>query len=258
MSTKKLLLIFTAALALTSSMNAAEATDSLTMSIQAMHCGKCAHKVSNILRANEGIENFNIDEERRMVSVAYNPQKTCKDSIMSQLAATKRYIPKVYSADEVMPRTIKQRIADMHCRKCEQRITTRLTAMNGIDSLATDLAKHDVLIRYDANKTRKDSIRQSLIDLGFTPVDVLLHHNETVKGISYAYFNIPESAANDNTVEKLMAIDGIADVCVNAKKKTLAITYADKYFATLDALLKQVRETGVEATLPPTHQCKEN
>lgn len=257
MSTKKLLLIFTAAFALTSSMNAAETTDSLTMSIQAMHCGKCAHKVSNILHANEGIEDFYINEERRTVSVVYNPQKTSKDSIMSQLAATKRYIPKVYSTDEVMPRTIKQRIADMHCRKCEQRIITRLTAINGIDSLATDLAEHDVLIGYDANKTCKDTIRQSLIALGFTPVDVLLHHGKTVEGISYALFNIPESAANDNTVEDLMAIDGIADVCVNAKKKTLAITYADKYFTTPNALLKQLHETGVEATVPPAHECNE-
>lgn len=258
MSFKKYFMIFTAAVLLSSTMNAAEQTDSITLSIQAMHCGKCVHKVSNILRANTGIETYTFDEERRTVSVAFNPQQTCKDSIMAQLAATKRYIPKVYSADEVMPRTIRQRVADMHCDKCAHRIVAHFTAMNGIDSVATDTEQHNVLIRYDANKTRKDSIRQAFTALGFTPVNVLMHHEDLVPGISYVYLNIPESAANDNTVEELMAIDGIADVCVNAKKKTLAITYADKYFATPDALLKLLRETGVEATLPPTHQCKEN
>ena len=103
-------MIFTAAVLLLSTMNAAEQTDSITLSIQAMHCGKCVHKVSNILRANTGIETYTFDEERRTVSVAFNPQQTCKDSIMAQLAATKRYIPKVYSADEVMPRTNARRI----------------------------------------------------------------------------------------------------------------------------------------------------
>jgi hypothetical protein len=45
---------------------------------------------------------------------------------------------------------------------------------------------------------------------------------------------------------------------VNAKKKTMAVSYADKYFATPDALLKLLHETGVEATVPPAHECKDN
>ncbi|MCR5152482.1 MAG: cation transporter [Prevotella sp.] len=231
--------------------------DSLMLSIQAMHCGKCAHKVGNILRQEKGVEQFSIDLERRTASVTFNPSVTCKDTIMARLAATNRYIPAVYSRDEVMPRTIMQRIADMHCDRCGDRITSRLSGVSGIDSLAVDVNGHNVLIKYDANKIRKDNIRQTLVEMGFTPVDVILHHDEVVKGIAYAFLNIPGSAATDETVDAVMAIDGVADVCVNPDKQTMAVTYVEKDLTQV-SLLSQLREAGISATLPAPHECKED
>ena len=130
----------------------AKAADTLTVRINGMRCSECGHKVKNILRKNPGVGALEFNYERRTVKMAYDSKKTCVDSIYSALARTGRYAAKPYDPKAVITRGYGQRIDDMHCQKCADKIANRLNAMEGIDSIAPHLDKHYYFIRYDANK----------------------------------------------------------------------------------------------------------
>ncbi len=147
--------------------------------------------------------------------------------------------------------TLTVRMDDMHCKKCANRIIARLSKMEGIDSLAPRLAQHCFFIRYDGNKTNKAEISAALVKTGFTPV-----HYSADKRVSYAYFLIPETAATPETIKRVMAIDGVDDANVNAKRKSLAVTYLSTK-VTPEKLLEQIQQAGIQAVLPKPHVCEE-
>lgn len=226
-------------------------SDTLMVRINGMRCAECGHKVKNVLRKNPGVGALEFNYERRTAKIAYNAQKTCPDTIYSMLARTGRYAAKPYNPKERIGRGMGQRIADMHCQKCADRITKRLEQIEGVDSLAPKVDKQYVFVRYDANRTNKDIIRQALADLGFTPVNYY-----TSTDISFAYFLIPKEAANDETIDTVLALDGVDDANVNAKRGSLAITYINTETST-EKLQEQLKAEGIDATLPPAHECKE-
>ena len=226
-------------------------TDTLTVRIKGMRCGDCAHKVKNALRQDKGVGNIEFNLERRTATIAFDPAATCRDSIEARLAATKRYKASPYSKDDVIKRGYGQRMDDMHCKKCADRIMGRLQKMAGIDSLAPHLDKHYMFIRYDANRTCKDSIRAVINKLGYTPVNYY-----TSNKIDFAYYNIPAEAATQATIDNIMALDAVDDVNVNPKRNSLAVTYFCKEL-TAEQLLDEIRKMGIEAVVSPAHQCKE-
>ena len=232
-------------------MQAATATDTLTVRIKGMRCEECAHKVNTVLHKVNGVKGIDYNLERRTAAIAYDKSQTCRDTIEARLAATGRYKASSYSKDEVIRRGMGLRMDDMHCQNCANRITKRLEQIEGVDSLAPKVDKQYVFVRYDANRTTKDVIRKALGDLGFTPVNYYPSND-----ISFAYFLIPEEAANNETIETAIILDGVDDVNVNAKRGSLAITYFNKE-TSVEKLQQQLKAEGIDATLPPPHECKE-
>ena len=57
-------------------------------------------------------------------------------------------------------------------------------------------------------------------------------------------------------VDEALAIDGVDDAMVNPKQGSLAITYVNKDI-TAEKLLEAIQAVGIEATLPPAHECGE-
>jgi copper ion binding protein len=243
-------LLTTAAL-LTMSITMTAANETIVLRIKGMRCEECAHKVTTVLRQLEGIEGVSFDLEKRTATVEFDASKTCTDSIKGRLAATGRYKSSPYSPADVINRGMGLQMSDMHCQKCADRIVSRLSTIDGVDSLAPHLDKHYVFVRYDANKTCKAEIRQALNELGFTPVNYY-----TSKNISFAYFNISEEAATEATIEEVMALDGVDDANVNPKIGALAITYVNTE-TTEQKLLEAVKAAGIEATVPAPHERKE-
>ena len=243
-------LFLAASLLLTMGAMAAD-TDTLTVRIKGMRCGECAHKVKTALRQLPGVGGIEFNLERRMATIAFDPTATCRDSIEARLAATKRYKASPYSKDEVIRRGYGQRIDDMHCQKCADRIMGRLQKMAGIDSLAPHLDKHYMFIRYDANRTCKDSIRAVINRLGYTPVNYY-----TSDKIGFAYYNIPAEAATQETIDNILALDAVDDANVNPKRNSLAVTYFCKELSA-DQLLAEIQKMGIQAIVPPPHECKE-
>ena len=223
----------------------------LTVRIKGMRCNECGHKVKNVLRKDPGVGTMEFDYERRTVKIAYDAQKTCTDSIYSALARTGRYKAIPYDPTEVIRRGFGQRIADMHCQKCYNRIAQRLSQLEGIDSMAPHLDKQYIFIRYDANRTDRATIRNILNELGYTPTNFYSDPR-----IGYGYYLLPESQTNDETIETVLALDGVEDVNVNAKRKTLAYTFF-KDETTAERLYSEILKAGIKAKEPKPHECSE-
>lgn len=226
-------------------------SDTITVRINGMRCAECGHKVKTALRKNPGVGALQFNYERRTVEIAYDPQQTSTDSIYAILAATGRYKAKAYSPTEVIMRGYGQRMDDMHCQKCADRVMARLNQMEGIDSLAPHLDKHYMFIRYDANRTCKDSIRAAINKLGYTPVNYY-----TSDKIAWAYYNIPAEAATQETIDSILALDAVDDVNVNARRQSLAVTYFCQELSA-DQLLEEIHKMGIKAEVPAPHECKE-
>ena len=78
----------------------------------------------------------------------------------------------------------------------------------------------------------------------------------TSNDVAYAYFLLPKGQATSETLESVLAIDAVDDVNVNAKNNALAITYFVKEMSA-EKLLQELHEAGIQATLPPAHECDE-
>ncbi len=244
---KRILLMTLAAMTL----QLASATDTLTVRIKGMRCAECAHKVKKVLRQDAGIGGIQFNLERRTATIAFDKTKTCADSICAHLDATGRYKTSPYSPQDVIIRGYGQRIDDMHCKKCSDRIMDRLGKMQGIDSLAPHLDKHYIFIRYDANVTDKAAIRAMLNKTGYTPVNYY-----TSPKINWLYLNIPAEQATAETIETVLAMEGVEDVNANALRKSLAITFfTDQTNA--DKLVAEIQKAGIKAVLPKPHVCDE-
>lgn len=226
-------------------------SDTLTVRIPAMHCAHCAHKVRNILKEDAGVSGVQINLERHTATIAYDAAKTCTDSIQARLTATKRYLPEAYSKDQVLQNTIMLRIDDMHCKKCADRISSRLQPMEGVDSIGASIADHYITVRYDANRTSQDDIRALITKIGYTPVS----YYKSPKA-AYAYYLIPAEQANSETVDQVLALDNVNDVNVSALRKSLAVTYL-KEKITSEQLLQAIQAAGIKAVVPAPHECKE-
>ncbi len=244
---KKLVLLALA----TATITTASAADTLTVRIKGMRCEECAHKVKTVLRKDAGVGGIQFNLERRTATIAYDNSKTCADSICAHLAATKRYKATPYSPTEVIKRGYGQRMDDMHCKNCSDRIIKFLSKMEGIDSLGPNLDKHYMFIRYDANRTDKAAIRAQINKIGYTPVNYY-----TSDKIDWAYYIIPAEQANQETIDAVLAIDGVEDVNSNPKRKSLAVTYF-KNDISAEKLLAEIQKLGIKAVLPKPHKCSE-
>ena len=229
----------------------ATAQDTLTVRIKGMKCEECGHKVMVAVKKLPGIEGMRFNYERRTATIAYDPAQTCRDSIEARLAATGRFKASAYSPSEVIRRGFGLRMDDMHCQRCADRIATKLQTIEGIDSMSPHIDKHYYFIRYDANRTCKADIKEALKGLGFTPVNYY-----SGPKVAYAYYIIPQEQATQQTMDEVLILDGVEDVCVNPKRKSLAVTFfTDETNA--DKLLADILATGVKAQVPAPHVCKE-
>ena len=226
-------------------------TDTLTVRIKGMRCDECAHKVMTAVRQLPGIESLRSNTERRTTTIVYDRTKTCADSIEARLAATGRYKASPYSPSDTIRRGMGLRIDDMHCQNCANKIVKRLEQIEGIDSLAPHLDKHYVFIRYDANRVSREDIREVINKLGYTPCNYY-----SSPKVEYGYYLLPAEQANEDTAESILSLDGVEDVNVNPKSRTLAVTFFNDE-TTADKLYAEIMKMGIKAEVPAPHECDE-
>lgn len=95
-----------------------------------------------------------------------------------------------------------------------------LRGQAGVDSLAAHPKKRYLFVRYDANRTNKATLRQHLLDAGFTPTNYY-----TSNVVSYLDCTITKDKATPETKEQVLALDGVEDVTINPVRSTLSITF---------------------------------
>ena len=147
--------------------------------------------------------------------------------------------------------TLTVRIDDMHCRKCSNRITARLSQIEGIDTMIPRIARHSLFVRFDAKQVPEDSIRAAISQIGYTPVN---YYGK--QPTAFAYFNIPAEAATQDNLEKVKALQAVSDANVNQRRGALAVAYYSNE-ATAEQLLADIQKLGIQAVVPPPHECKE-
>lgn len=218
---KKKIVLFIIALFTSVSYVSAQQLDTLTMRIKGMKCAECGHKVYTRIvdRIPDGIEDMWFDYEKRIASVAYDPQKTNAEQIKAQIAGT-RYNPTSYSKNDIIIRGMGLRMNELNTEADAKKAVAALQGKVGIDSLAPHIDRHYLFIRYDANKTSKAEIRSLLNAQNFTPTNY--YSSPTVE---YGYFHKPGIKDDEATREKIMTIDGVEDFNINTTSEVVAITY---------------------------------
>ena len=87
--------------------------------------------------------------------------------------------------------------------------------------------------------------------MGYTPTNFYSDPR-----IGYGYYLLPENQTDEETMETVLALDGVEDVNINAKRKTLAYTFF-KDETTAEKLISEIRQAGIQAQEPKPHECKE-
>lgn len=236
---KRILSVFSFLIVVNAAM--AASTDTLVIRIKGMRCEEEANMVNKILRPNAGVKDLLFNMERRTVTVAYDASKTNPEEICAALNVG-RYKPSPYSATEMIRRGMGLKTEELQTPADAERIMQNMSSMVGIDSIAPNVAKRYVFVRYDANKTTKAAIREKLESLGFTPVTYY-----TSNIISFAYFKMPAEAATEDNLEMILALDGVEDVNANPAKGTLAITYVNTQ-TTEEKLLSDIQAEGLKVS----------
>ena len=108
-----------------------------------------------------------------------------------------------------------------------------------------------MFIRYDANRVSRDDIRQVINDLGYTPCNYY-----SSPKVEYGYYLLPAEQANEETAENVLSLDGVEDVNVNPKRRSLAVTFFNDE-TTADKLYAEIKKMGIKAEVPAPHECDE-
>lgn len=74
--------------------------------------------------------------------------------------------------------------------------------------------------------------------------------------VEYGYYLLPAEQANEETAEMVLSLDGVEDVNVNPKRKSVAITFFNDE-TTGEKLYAEILKMGIKAEVPAPHKCKE-
>ncbi len=241
---KKIILSLCLLIASTASLLSQTVTE--TYRIKQMRCDDCAHKVMVALTKDTGVKDINFNLERRTATITYDKSATCLDSLKAHLSKT-RYRLTAYDPQEVIRRGVGFKVEELKNADQAKLVEKGLYALQGVDSVVPHLDKQWVFVRYDTNRTEKEKVRRCLSDLGLTPVNYY-----TSPVISYALFSIKKGAvkkgAMNGLCEAALTIDGVDDAWINAKNKTLAITYVKKNMTEVQ-LQKALQKAGIKVSL---------
>lgn len=214
-------------------------TDSLTLRIKGMRCDDCAHKVMKLISPLDGVQDLRFNIERRTATVCYDPTRLSPEAIRAALG-TARYKPTPYSPDEVIRRGYGIHLADLTTEAEALRAMALLQGQAGVDSLAPHTNRRYLFVRYDANRTSKATLRQLLLDGGFTPTNYY-----SGNAVSYLDCILAPAMATAETLEQVVILDGVEDATINPARSTLSITFFTDETST-EQLLSSLRALGLD------------
>ncbi|MCL1950562.1 MAG: heavy metal translocating P-type ATPase [Turicibacter sp.] len=137
-----------------------------TLTIAGMHCASCSNSVEQGVKSLAGTQNVAVNLTTEKLSFQYD------ESLDLQVVKDKVAELGFSVVDKSAAGTVTIPIVGMHCASCSNSVESALNKLDGIQEATVNLATEKANITYDANVIKLSAIKQQILDLGFTPLEV--------------------------------------------------------------------------------------
>ncbi len=138
-----------------------------TLTVTGMTCASCAARVEKVVRRLESVESASVNLATEKLTVRY------KDGDLDTAAVAKAVTDAGYGVLPVeQAKHVVMPIEGMSCAACSARIEKVIGRMDGVRSVAVNLATEKADVVYDPNVVRLSAIKQTIRDAGYTPREV--------------------------------------------------------------------------------------
>ncbi|MDR3245995.1 MAG: heavy-metal-associated domain-containing protein [Prevotellaceae bacterium] len=197
----------------------------LKLRVENMTCGGCSGKINKTVSAIDGVSGFEANLEARIVTIAYDDQKTNSDKLKESIQAVK-YNAQDYDPNEVITRTVSFKATQIGCGGCVAKVKKNIGAEAGVLSVDGDATTKEVKVQYDANKVSAKEIKQDFQKFSYTVTRYWASEK-----INYTILKLEELSSVEDVEKTLAATKGIQDFSVNPTTKTIAVAYNNTVFA---------------------------
>lgn len=132
-------------------------------------------------------------------------------------------------------------IHGMSCAACSNRIERKLQKIDGLDSIAVNLATKKAVVHFDQQATSSSVIISKIAQLGFTPF------TETA---SLTVENMSCAACTRRVEQKLMSQSGVLSAHVNLATQNASIVFLPDMLS-LESLVELISSSGYPAQIKP-------
>lgn len=138
-----------------------------TLTIAGMHCASCTNSVENGVKALPGTQNVSVNLTTEKLTFEYD------ESVLDLEVVKNKVSDLGFRVVETAPKgTMTLPIQGMHCASCSNNIEQMLNKLDGIYEASVNLATEKASISYDPSLIKLSAIKQSITDLGFTPLEM--------------------------------------------------------------------------------------
>lgn len=140
-------------------------------------------------------------------------------------------------------KTVSLPITGMSCASCAARIEKGVTGLSGIVKASVNFAAEKIAITYDPGKVHLNDFVKTIKELGY---------GAGVESVAISVRGMSCASCVQKVTKALNAVDGVVSASVNFAAERADVNYLPGA-ATVDALMKAIRESGYEP-LPPAKE----
>jgi copper ion binding protein len=236
MRSKKLLIVVLFALGITF----IQANDKVVkFRAESMHCGGCAGKIKKAVTAVDGVSNFEVNLETKVVGITYDDQKVSPEQLKEAIVAVK-HTAETYNDGDPIVRKVSFKANDIHCGGCANKVKKNLSAEAGILNVSANPETKEVQVEYDAAKVSSQEFKNY-----FKKFDYTVTRSWESEKVRYASFKVEQIGDRANILENsLKDLKGVLDFTVNEKTNAVAVAY-NKEVLTEESLAENIRKNNV-------------
>ena len=133
-----------------------------TYTVPEMDCPSCAEKVTTSIRELDGIERVDTRPTTGQVQVAYDEDRTDRESIADRVEAAGYAVE-----DRASGTTVRLTVPEMDCASCGEKVTAALDGVTGVERVDARATSGTVRVTYDPDATGVDELVASVESAGY-------------------------------------------------------------------------------------------
>lgn len=137
-----------------------------TLTISGMHCASCTNSVEQGVKSLPGTKNVSVNLTTEKLTFEYDASQLELETVKNKVKDLGFTVVEATATG-----TVTIPIQGMHCASCSNNIEQALNKLEGVYEATVNLATEKANISYDANVIKLAAIKQSISDLGFTPLE---------------------------------------------------------------------------------------